>query len=383
MGGKNIKKIDIIKSRIDEVAQDYFYRCMTVKELEIKYNCSYSTIQRGLKQSGYKLGNPEQIKYTYIRDNEKEFIKDWEDNELEIYELEQKYHCPASNILSRARELNIKRKSKIEMLNISDIVNDYCNLHMMNKDIIKKYQISESTLEKILHNNCIYDYNHGRKYYFNEKYFDLIDNEHKAYWLGFIYADGSHNTKRYSLSIGLQPGDSYLLEKFLSDIECTRLLTYYYNKKYKKSYPRAYVQHPHLSSTLIKKGVDSDKSFKIRFPSDDIVPYNLKRHFIRGYFDGDGCLCSTKDIKHISYSFIGNYKFLDGLQNFLMSNIDDYKEGIIRKPRKDAKIYIFGHGGRFATQMFLDWLYEDSTIYLERKHDIYKRLLSYNKKECA
>lgn len=66
-----------------------------------------------------------------------------------------------------------------------------------------------------------------------------------------------------------------------------------------------------------------------------------------------------------------------------MSNIDDYKEGIIRKPRKDAKIYIFGHGGRFTTQMFLDWLYEDSTIYLERKYDIYKRLLSYNKKECA
>lgn len=346
--------------------------------MELKYDCSYSTIQRGLKQAGYKLGQPKQIKYKYIRENEKEFINDWENGELEIYELEQKYHCPASNIYSRARELNIKRKTKTELLNTHDIINDYCNLHMPNKDIIKKYQISESTLEKILHNNHIEKYNHGRKYYFNEEYFDVIDDEHKAYWLGFIYADGSHNTDKYSLTINLQPRDSYFLEKFLNDIECTRQLTYCYNGKYKKLYPRAYVQHPHLSSTLLEKGVDSNKSFKIKFPSDDIVPYDLKRHFVRGYFDGDGCLCNPKEFKNIAYSFIGNIEFLNGLQNFLVHNIEDYKEGVLRKTNPNGKIYQFGHGGRFITQKFLDWLYEGSTIYLERKHDIYNKLLNYN-----
>lgn len=347
-----IKKIDIIKNKIEEVAKDYFSRDITIAQLESKYNCSYSTIQRGLKQSGYKIGKSEQIKYTYIRDNEKEFIKDWEENELEMQELEQKYHCPPSNILSRARELNIKRKSKIELLNISDVINDYCNLHMMNKDILKKYQISESTLEKILHDNHINNYNHGRKYYFNEKYFDTIDNEHKAYWLGFIYADGSHNTNRYSLTITLQPRDGYFLELFLKDIECTRPLSYAYNKKYDRLYPTAHVQHPYLSSALINKGVDSDKSFKIRFPSDDIVPLNLKRHFIRGYFDGDGCLSNPKNIHYISYSFIGNDEFLDGLQNFLIDNMNDYKKTNIRKTKKDAKVYMFGHGGDLLHKHF-------------------------------
>ena len=30
-----------------------------------------------------------------------------------------------------------------------------------------------------------------QKYSLNDDYFSVIDNEHKAYWLGFLYADGS------------------------------------------------------------------------------------------------------------------------------------------------------------------------------------------------
>lgn len=32
--------------------------------------------------------------------------------------------------------------------------------------------------------------NHYRYYYFNENFFEKINNELSAYWLGFLYADG-------------------------------------------------------------------------------------------------------------------------------------------------------------------------------------------------
>ena len=32
--------------------------------------------------------------------------------------------------------------------------------------------------------------NHYRKYFFDFNFFEKIDNEYKAYWLGFMYADG-------------------------------------------------------------------------------------------------------------------------------------------------------------------------------------------------
>lgn len=174
----------------------------------------------------------------------------------------------------------------------------------------------------------------------------------------------------------MQPEDSYFLKLFYKDIGCVKELDYYLNKDYQKCYPRAYVQHPHLSQTMLKLGVPNDKSFKINFPNDNIVPNNLKQHFIRGYFDGDGSLTSPANIGKIAYSFAGNHQFLSGLQQYLICNIADYKESKLYKTK--SKIFTFSHGGRFVTQKFLDWLYKDATIFLERKHDIYLKLLEYN-----
>ena len=56
----------------------------------------------------------------------------------------------------------------------------------------------------------------ARKYFFNEDFFEIIDNENKAYWLGFIYADGYVSAK--SLVIELHKDDESHIVKFLEDI---------------------------------------------------------------------------------------------------------------------------------------------------------------------
>lgn len=369
-------KFEQVEVRLDEVKNDYGN--LPVKKLEEKYNASYSTIQRVLKKHGIIKGKAEQIKYNYIREHEEEFIQDWEEGILTKQELAEKYQCPCTNLHSRAVELELHRKDKIDQINHQDLIDDWLKNDCTNDELCNKYNISNSTLHKILRlNNISMDYHRNRKYYFDEKYFDKIDNEHKAYWLGFIYADGCHNVKKKALSIALKEDDIDLLWQFYEDINCEKIVQRYYNFEYHKFYATIYIQHEHLSKTLLEKGVMNNKTFKITFPKDDIVPYELKRHFIRGYFDGDGCTSIPQDKHKMAWSIVGNYEFITSLKEYIEENIPLYPINIFPK----SNVYQIGKGGRFVVQKFLDWLYADSTVYLQRKYDRYLEIVEYNKEK--
>lgn len=373
----------MIENRIDELIEDYGR--ISVAELESKYNASYATIQRVLKRYNKIKGNANQIKYSYIREHEKEFILDWENGLLTKKELEEKYQCPFSTIYSRASELAIKRKTKTESIDLNQLVSDWKSYKFRALELAKKYHISYKTLIGLLENNIDnFEKRDGRKYFFDYKYFDVIDSEHKAYWLGLIYADGSHNPDRYTLRICLKDEDKELLKSFYKDIGCEREISYSYNKDYKKYYPNVCVQHPHLSQSLILNGLSKDKSFKIKFPSDLIVPKDLKRHFIRGYFDGDGGIYIPKEpigCQKICYYITGNIEFMTGLKEFLLTNIKGYQDIQFRKSMT-SNVYSLVRGGRFKAQEFLNWIYFDSTIYMQRKYDKYLQLLKYNKEKA-
>lgn len=79
----------------------------------------------------------------------------------------------------------------------------------------KYFNVSTSSLSKLLHKN---NYKIDRRS-FNENVFDCIDTEEKAYWLGFIYADGnisnySNKKPRYAFEISLKGEDKEHLIKF-------------------------------------------------------------------------------------------------------------------------------------------------------------------------
>ena len=101
-------------------------------------------------------------------------------------------------------------------------VKEYLN-GMSLREIAEKYHISRNNFSKYLKEHNIPIRNQkitSRKYYCNEDFFEKIDTEKKAYWLGFIMADGyvqSHNNGKY-LCIGLKIEDKGHLEKFKKDI---------------------------------------------------------------------------------------------------------------------------------------------------------------------
>lgn len=80
------------------------------------------------------------------------------------------------------------------------IIEDYKNGKSL-RQIEKDYGVTRQTTAKFLEKQFIKTTtgNHYRIYHHNENYFETIDNEHKAYWLGFMFADGhiSNYDNRY------------------------------------------------------------------------------------------------------------------------------------------------------------------------------------------
>jgi hypothetical protein len=78
----------------------------------------------------------------------------------------------------------------------------------------EKFGLGYMTICKLLDSMGIKRRKNGmRRYELNENYFDVIDSHDKAYILGFLFADGCNNPKKYTISISLQEEDKDILEK--------------------------------------------------------------------------------------------------------------------------------------------------------------------------
>ena len=216
----------------------------------------------------------------------------------------------------------------------------------------------------------------------NLDYFKEIDSEEKAYWLGFIYADGWVEYKEgstHTLGIELSIVDIEHLRKFNKSIEgnykiTTRIM---HLEETDKDYEmccirvckKTFVDH------LIDKGVIPNKSFDITMPN---IPENLFSHFIRGFFDGGGCLAhgttkyknKTQDVIKADFT-CGSIEFINSLRSILFDN------GINSHVVSERNHYRLRIGGLKNTHEFLEYIYKDATIYLDRKYE--KRKFYYEK----
>lgn len=231
------------------------------------------------------------------------------------------------------------------------------------------------------------------KYNYNKDYFSIIDTEDKAYWLGFLYADGCINRyykneklKSMSLELNLCEKDKEHLNKFLkclnSNVPIQEKTNNVGGKQY-KSY-RLTINCTKLCYDLIDLGCTPQKTYTIKFPTDDIVPKNLMKDFLRGFFDGDGCISVTRmnDKPHIVTNFSGMSGMLKSISDFLISEKILRVIPKIHKDERREETYNMYFYGSDSNKEFLDYLYKDATIYLDRKYNTYIVFYSdYNEKE--
>ena len=202
----------------------------------------------------------------------------------------------------------------------------------------------------------------NKKHFFNEDYFENIDSEEKAYWLGFIMADGcvyigTGDTKR--LQINLKYDDVSHLNKFQNAIDSDYSIQ---RKEIDKNVVAILkVNSTKMCNDLSKYCVIERKSLVCDFPSikEDLIP-----HFIRGYFDGDGCISfSINERVKKEFSIVGGDSMMTAIGEIL--KIKKYTREsnpnikLIKTTSKDDIIRIH------------DYLYKDSTIYLKRKKTNY------------
>ena len=201
---------------------------------------------------------------------------------------------------------------------------------------------------------------------FNDKVFEKIDNEEKAYWLGFFYADGYVLSNNYVAGICLQAKDVGHLHKFDRFVEATENNVKYKPKLTKEKIFDLYqwvMHNENLYNSLIDKGCVPNKSLILTFPDEKIVPKKYVKDFIRGYFDGDGSVCLTNKTKEIS--ILGTFDVLNGIKN----SVDLFGKKNPTKP-KNKRIYQLNLTGKRAFS-FLQYIYKDATIYLDRKYQKY------------
>lgn len=237
-----------------------------------------------------------------------------------------------------------------------------------------------------------------RKYKINDNFFEKIDTEVKAYILGLMYADGcvysNKNQTKYA-KLDLKSDDKYLLEIIAKEMnnECP-IKTHTYNRKEYFSYQDKTYEFVHSMSRLqmrsdkvvddlIKLGCSPKKTFNIMFPSNNIVPKDLLRHFIRGYFDGDGSISyserksnsKTRNIYlHFILTFTGTYDFISSTKKYINDNVVNFTGDIRSRWDNNKNNYTLSIDGNDIIQKILDWIYEDSHIYLKRKYEKYKLL---------
>lgn len=207
-----------------------------------------------------------------------------------------------------------------------------------------------------------------RKYNFNEHYFDVIDCQEKAYWLGFFAADGYNHVSKGCIEFRLHKQDKEILEKFKSCIGANNPIGLY-----KQTYCNLTIYSQHLCDKLSEYELSQAKTYTLQIPELDDV---LMRHFIRGYFDGDGCFSVIKrndrknpNSKTYQFNITGMENPLRKIQKHLIKNVGVADNGL--KHRKSTLAVTIHYSGRNVCKRILDYLYQDATIYLQRKYNKY------------
>lgn len=230
-----------------------------------------------------------------------------------------------------------------------------------------------------------------RKYTVNHDAFNKLDTPEKAYMLGFMYADGYNESSKRRVFCGIQYKDSYILKDFLkivgSNAPVNKIL-----RNYKDSglsdVGTISISSEKISNRFISLGCPIKKTFILKFPSEKQVRIKLLPHFIRGYFDGDGCLSyNTTQKKYFrgGVYIVSTLHFCEKLALLLKNKLGIHCSICIKNKRyknKKFPIRTLSIGGNRQIQKFLDWIYYDSTIHLKRKYKKYLEFSRKNKKQA-
>lgn len=314
-------------------------------------------------------------------------INKFREERISIYDFSIKYKISQEEIIKELQAngyLYAKPKTKTSLIiDLKDASDEYLsNDQIQAQEICKKYGICHSTFSKYMKEYLKNPIRARVKSKFNDTYFDSIDTETKAYLLGFMYADGYisstpiDNLKEknvYTIELTIQSRDIEILELMKKEFQTPRPILKC-KGNHNNERVRLIVNSMHMWNVLNNYGCTPRKSFTEKFPSENIFKdKSLIRHFIRGYFDGDGCITyANKEHTIPRLHMMGTYDFLLEVQKYFPEETNNL---IIHHNHNNPEEEI-----RFITTSYnkatkiLKYLYDNSNIYLSRKYKRFRAL---------
>ena len=258
-----------------------------------------------------------------------------------------------------------------------EIIKYYLSQPMTMKQVEDKYELSHPTITKILKDVPKYTKAKLNNPNMKEHFFQEIDEEAKAYFLGLLISDGNvfkDNTGRQaSISITLDLKDEYMLEKFKEVLQANTSVGHD-----GRGCGQIAVRSNIMAEDLAKYGVVPRKSYNTYLP---LISKEMMPHLIRGIFDGDGSIMAKPNPSNDghnrflhSISFCGTHQLMEDISNYILENLGiktavyDYKD----RNLSELKIQNIDNIAKFGY-----WIYRNSTIFLNRKKDIFNDFLKH------
>lgn len=198
------------------------------------------------------------------------------------------------------------------------------------------------------------------RYNVNYQFFSTWIQE-SSYVFGLIASDGYvQNNNRRSIKIELNSKDVGILEQVKTEMKYEGIIA-----RTKRGSVRMCINNAKLIEDLISKGMpEKNKTLAMKFP--DSLPFDMLPHFLRGLMDGDGSI--VRHGRQARLSFLGTKELLMSIRTKIGVTNKIYHQG-----REGGGVYRLNVYGR-QCKIILDWLYEDASIFLERKYDKYLKL---------
>jgi len=249
---------------------------------------------------------------------------------------------------------------------------ELCRLYgkVSKSDLMEKFKLTNAPIiYRILRRRGIVVKNKSDANIWKRKIraFTEVTEEWQAYFLGLLFSDGNLYKNRISISLVEEDFDivRQICEKLFID-----------PPKYYKSIHRITDKQGHLIkcrpqlcvsfsnvefASILREtfNLQPRKSLTCQFPKN--IPCHFFHHFIRGYFDGDGCIKNNQ--KRRTVSILGSLPFLEAVKSILLL---EGMENIFIEPRGNIhSIYIYS---KDDIDRFYRFIYNEATIFLKRKH---------------
>lgn len=206
-------------------------------------------------------------------------------------------------------------------------------------------------------------------------YFSVVDAPEKAYWLGFLFTDGSvdHYRATGRIRLQLQEQDIEILEKFKEDLGLDSKIVY--DTRVNSTCCSVEFVDEQMFNDLGKYGIIPQKTYKQEHILYDLIPDEYIYAFILGLFDGDGCLTYSENCSSdVTFGFTSYHEAAVRDFQFL---IDTY---VLNKQKSNQPIFTsawhVNWRGRLQVLKILDKLYENCPRHLNRKYEKYLHLKS-------